>query len=165
MKKAFLFIILTVAFIGVHAQEIAFGPVTVPSNAKLMSEVKDDIFTGFTPDYPNPNLYYYETDGKIFIYIVSLKSDKTYNGITVIRINTTNIAPGNFMAEAVSKTDYTVVNIYTKSKIVMETFTFFEFNIPAGDPTYEYALQMNINVIDKAKADELVNLLNAKQKK
>lgn len=165
MKKGLLLIVLFLALMGVQAQEMKFGPVTIPATAKHMSEVKDGMFTGFTPDYPNPNLYYYEKDGVIFMYIVSLKTDKSFNGIRVIRIQTSNIATGNFMAEGVSKTDYTEVNIYTRAKNVVETFTFFDFSIPENEPAFEYALQTNINIVNKSKADELVALLNAKQKK
>lgn len=165
MKKTFLSLIWVLCFMGTYAQKLTYGPVTIPAEAQKMGTVKDDMFTGFTPDNPNPELYYYDNNGVVFIYVVSLKADKSFNGMKVIRITTANIAPGNFMAEGVAKTDFTEVNIYTRAKNVVETFTFFEFDMPSSEPPYEYALQLNINVMDKTKATELVNLLNAKQKK
>lgn len=165
MKKLFLLGIVCLFLTNIQAQIFTIGPITIPSDAKDMGKVKDDTFTAFYPDYPTPNMYYHETNGMVYIYVLSLKKDKTFNGIKVIRINPANIEKGKFMAEGVDQDGMKVVNIYTRSKNVMETCSFFDFNLPAGDAVYEYALQININALDKDKALQLVDWLNAKQKK
>lgn len=164
MKKMLAFAGLFALVFPAVAQKFTFGALTVPNESRLISLVKDDTFTGFTSGYPSPELYYHESGTDVNLYVVSLKDDKSNNGIRAVRIHTAHIAPGNFMAEAVDKGDYMEVNIYTRSKSVMESCTYFDFNLP-DVPQYDYALQLNINVLDKTKAKELVDLLNAKQKK
>ncbi len=165
MKKIFLFSVFLAFLAGTQAQIFTIGPITIPSDAKDMGKVKDETFTAFYPDYPTPNMYYHESNGMVYIYVLSLKKDKTFNGITVIRINPANIEKDKFMAEGVDKDGMKVINIYTKSKNVLETCSFFDFNLPSGDAVYEWGYQTNINSLDKEKATLLVDWLNTKQKK
>jgi len=165
MKKFFLFGIIVSFLTVTQAQIFTIGPVTIPAEAKDMGKVKDDTFTAFYPDYPAPTMYYHETNGWVYIYVLSLKKDKSFNGIKITRINTANIQKDKFMAEGVDQDGMLVVNIYTRLKNVMDICSFFDFNLPAGDAVYEYALQTNINCLDKEKGKQLVDWLNAKQKK
>lgn len=162
MKRiGLLFALFTIIQIG-QAQIVKHGNVEIPNEATLVCEVNRDVLTFSNASYPKPQLYYYESEGVFFIYILSLKPDKSFNACEITKLNTKKMTKENFKVESLINNNTTELTITTTDKKLMEMGTVFSFDSESNKIEFYKTVQNNYVLLDSEKAKEFVSKLGAK---
>lgn len=162
MKRIGLFFVMYACMHLAQAQIAKHGSFEIPSEATMVCNVSRDMLSFNDPTYPKPTLYYYEKDGILNIYVLSLKPDKSFNACEITKIITKKVTKENFKVDAVTTGNTTELTLSTTDKKIMETGTVFSFDSETKKTEYYMAYQNNYLLLDSEKAKDFVAKLTIK---
>lgn len=162
MKRIGLFFALFTCLHIAQAQIAKHGSFEIPNEATLVCNVSRDILSFNDPKYPKPTLYYFENEGILTIYILSLKPDNSFNACEITKIITKKVTKENFKVDAITTGKTTELTLYTTDKKIMETGTVFSFDSETKKTEFYMAYQNNYLLLDSEKAKDFVSKLTSK---